>query len=400
VKKQKENIMKRQEEEQERRPEVDEGRLSPPISRRTFVTKSVLAAMGVMSLGLVDEASVSAAAFGADSPLVTANQLQVCAIQNLIDMQEDIIWHTIRLADGSWAPEFGNVNDQESNGGNLGFTAVDCAGINSNLHVCAVAKSGKLWHTIRFANGSWQRRFRNVNAQESNGGNLTFVDVSCGGTPTKNLHVCAVQRSASSAFGQIWHTIRLANGSWMPQFGNVNDQESNGNDLRFYTVDCTTVGEDLHVCAVDTSGIIWHTIRFADGSWVPQFGNVNKESNGGNLRFFNVSCAAIGGDLHICAVTTSEPHGQIWHTIRFANGSWQTQFTNVNKESNGGTLPFFDVDCANVENKLHVVGAAGKLWHTIRSAEHNWSPIGDVNAQESNGNTLRFFNTVGISGTA
>jgi hypothetical protein len=211
------------------------------------------------------------------------------------------------------------------------------------------------------ANGSWQRRFLNVNAKESNGNNLTFVDVSCGGTATKKLHVCAVARSASGRFGQIWHTIRLANGSWVSQFGNVNDEESNGDTLRFYTVDCTTVGEDLHVCAVDTNGIIWHTIRLANGSWVPQFGNVNKESNGGSLRFYSVGCAAIGGDLHVCAVTTSEPHGQIWHTIRLADGSWQAQFTNVNKESNGDTLRFFDVDCANVENQLHVVGAAGKL---------------------------------------
>src|SRR5437016_4951804 len=55
MKKHKENTMKRQEEEQERGREAEESRPSPWISRRTFFTKSMIAGLGVMGLGLLDQ---------------------------------------------------------------------------------------------------------------------------------------------------------------------------------------------------------------------------------------------------------------------------------------------------------------------------------------------------------
>src|SRR5207302_1399087 len=124
--------------------------------------------------------------------------------------------------------------------------------------------------------------------------------------------------------GTIWHTIRFANGSWQSNFGNVNNQEGNGGSLRFTDLDCADIAGDLHVVAVTPDGTIWHTIRFASGSWQSNFGNVNdQEGNGGSLHFAEVGCAGIAGDLHVAAVN---PGGTIWHTIRFASGSWQSNF--------------------------------------------------------------------------
>ena len=37
-----------------------------------------------------------------------------------------------------------------------------------DLHITGVTSDGKLWHTIRFADGSWQPSFGDVKAQESN----------------------------------------------------------------------------------------------------------------------------------------------------------------------------------------------------------------------------------------
>ena len=349
------------------------------IERRDFLTKGLMLGTGVMGLGLVGgKLPVSSTHPRTQFPLAMTDQLHAC-----VRATDGQLFHTIRFAN-SWQSFFGNVNAQESNGSNLRFSDVDCSGIGGNLHVTAIARDGIIWHTIRFAN-SWQSFFGNVNAQESNGSLLRFSEVGCAGTDNNNLHVTAVATD-----GTIWHTIRISN-SWQSSFGNVNAQESNGGSLRFGSVDCATIGEDLHVTAVDQNGIIWHTIRFSNGTWVSGFGNVNnQESNGGILRFSNVGCTAIGEDLHVTAV---DQNGIIWHTIRFSNGIWQSFFGNVNShESNGGSLRFSDVDCANVGNNLHVTAVAtnGISWHTIRFANSWQSSFGNVNAQESNGSGLRF----------
>jgi hypothetical protein len=359
---------------------------SHSIVRRDFLTKGLMLGTGVMGLSLLGgKFPAPTPTLHAQFPLAMTDQLHACT--RATDGQ---LFHTIRFA-SSWQSFFGNVNAQESNGNSLRFSDVDCSGIGGNLHVTAIAKDGTIWHTIRFAS-SWQSFFGNVNAQESNGSLLRFSEVSCAGTANNNLHVTAIDQT-----GIIWHTIRFAS-SWQSSFGNVNAQESNGNSLRFSSVDCATIGDDLHVTAVDQTGIIWHTIRFSNGTWVSGFGNVNnQESNGSSLRFSNVGCAAIGDNLHVTAV---DQNGTIWHTIRFSNGSWQSFFGSVNaQESNGSNLRFSDVDCANVGDNLHVtaIDQTGISWHTIRFSSSWQSSFGNVNAQESNGNSLRF-SAIGAGG--
>ncbi|GCE20788.1 hypothetical protein [Dictyobacter kobayashii] len=371
------------------RNKVDPECLSQSIARRALFAKGLAIGASVIGLNLLEgQPSASAAIVAALKPsparlsTQSTTQLHFCGRAT-----NGRLFHTIRFPGGSWQPSFGDVNAQESNGNTLHFTDVDCAGIVDNLQLTALGRDGIIWHTIRFANGTWAPSFGNVNNQESNGSFLRFNHLGCAGTMSGKLQLTAIGRD-----GIIWHTIRFPNGTWAPAFGNVNNQESNGGSLRFIDVDCATIGEDLHVTALGRDGIIWHTIRFANGSWAPAFGNVNnQESNGGSLRFTDVGCASIGGNLHVTALGRD---GVIWHTIRFANGSWAPAFGNVNnQESNGGSLRFTDVDCANVADTLHVtaIDQSDIVWHTIRFANGSWqSSFGDVNNQESNGSSLSF----------
>jgi hypothetical protein len=108
--------------------------------------------------------------------------------------------------------------------------AAAATGPGGNVQIVALDTAGVLWHTIRRPNGTWEGAFGNVNQQESNGGSLRFTDVSCASDSNGNVQVVA-----SDMAGVLWHTIRHANsnGTWEGAFGNVNQQESNGGGLRF-----------------------------------------------------------------------------------------------------------------------------------------------------------------------
>jgi hypothetical protein len=87
--------------------------------------------------------------------------------------------------------------------------------------------------------------------------------------------------------GRLWHTIRFADGTWVP-FGDVEGQTGEMGDLS--QVAAAAVGSDLHFGVVNTQGRLWHTIRFADGTWVP-FGDVEGQTGEmGDLRTTAIAC--------------------------------------------------------------------------------------------------------------
>jgi hypothetical protein len=135
------------------------------------------------------------------------------------------------------------------------------APLGGNLHLAAVNTDGRLWHTIRFADGSWQS-FGDVELPAGEMGDLADVAVAAVGS---TLHLAAITTS-----GRLWHTIRFSDGSWQP-FGDVEIPAGEMGDLA--RVSLGGVGPTLHLAVTNTAGRMWHTIRFADGSWQP-FGNV------------------------------------------------------------------------------------------------------------------------------
>ncbi len=192
------------------------------------------------------------------------------------------------------------------------------------LHVCGVTTDGGLWHTIRSADGKWQN-WGNVKLAAGAGVDPgKFTNVGCAGI-NGDLHIAAV-----TIEGGLWHTIRFADGTWQ-KFGDVRGATGSTASFQAVSVAGLELNKSLHVCGVTTDGGLWHTIRSADGKW-QNWGNV-KLAAGDRGKFTDVGCAGTAfSALHLVAVTTKGGEGGLWHTIRFANGTWQ-QFGDVKGET-------------------------------------------------------------------
>jgi hypothetical protein len=283
------------------------------------------------------------------------------------------MWHTIRNADGSWTPQFGSVESQESN--NPGpFSAVGCGGVGAALQVAGVGSDDQLWHTIRNADGSWTPQFGLIESQESNNPG-PFSAVACAGVGD------ALQVVGLGGDGQLWHTIRNADGSWTPQFGSIESQEQN-NPGPFSAVTCGGVGASLQVVGVGSDGELWCTTRNQDGSWTPQFVLIQAQNN--PAPFTAVACAGVGYALQVVGLGSD---GQLWHIIHNADGTWSPQFGLIESQERNNPGLFGAVACGGVGDALQVVGATldGQLWHTIRNADGTWAPqFGSIQSQEQN----------------
>jgi hypothetical protein len=94
----------------------------------------------------------------------------------------------------------------------------------------------------------------------------SFDLVSCAGFAGE-LHACVISS------GRLFHTVRRANGTWSP-FDNVVDVvlEQNPGSPRpmpLGSISCDMVNGELHLICVDSAGVPWHTILRAIGTWFP-----------------------------------------------------------------------------------------------------------------------------------
>jgi hypothetical protein len=238
-------------------------------------------------------------------------------------------------------------------------------------------KVGQMWHTIRNPDGSWVPQFGLVETQEQNDPS-PFGDVACGGVDG-TLEVVGLPYD-----GLMWHTLRNPDGSWVPQFGLVESQEQN-DPGPFLSAASAGVGDALHVVAVSqATGQLWHTIRNADGTWQSAYGLIESQEQNDPGPFIAVGCGGAGTDLQVVAL---DRNGQMWHTIRNADGTWTPEFGLVESQEQNDPGPFTAVACAGVGDTLHVVGLSqdGQLWHTIRNADGTWqSTYGLIESQEQN----------------
>ena len=146
---------------------------------------------------------------------------------------------------GNWPYQFGDVQNaigpqrRRIQVAPKGFgSTVACAIVDhERLHICAIAKDGRLYHTFRENDGSWPYAFGDV--LSAVGPTITpqldpplsaiptpLSDVSCCAGKDAYLHVCVVDYHGDSdiRFGyanRLWHTIRYPSGEWQNFFNDV-----------------------------------------------------------------------------------------------------------------------------------------------------------------------------------
>lgn len=177
--------------------------------------------------------------------------------------------------------------------------------------------------------------------------------------------------------GEIFHSIRFPDASWQP-WGNVSKGVGNNPGL-FGSLSCATVGYEPHINALTTSGNMHHTIRFSN-SW-QDWGNVNIAAANNPGQFGLAICAGVEDDLHVIG---AKPSGELHHTIRYTKlNSWQ-DWRPVNQVVANYPGQMNVIACADIGNDLHLLGitsSTGKLYHTIRFADEHWQDWDNLSAR-------------------
>lgn len=304
------------------------------------------------------------------------------------------LWHTIRNPDGTWQPSFGLVESQAS-GGPSGFQAVSLAGVGQDAQLVGMGTDQRLWHTIRYYNGSWQPAFGLVEG-ETAGGPSGFIGVGCAGIGSA-LEVVGVGND-----NKLWWTFRNPDGTWQSTFLAV--PSSGGPSGGFTAVGCAAVGGPfggslLAVVGLGTDGQLWlTTCDVVDADWASSYLSVASVSSGGPSAYTSVCCGGVDSTLEIVGVGNDN---NLWHTLRDGSGNWQSRFWTIESESAGGPAGFSAVGCAGVAGVLDVVGVGtdDQLWHTIRNSDGSWQPnFGLVEGVSQGGPTHGFVAASGASG--
>lgn len=312
---------------------------------------------------------------------------------------EGTLWHTIRFADGTWQPAFGNVQSQNQGQGQ--FSDAACATDGANLlHVVGVNANGHLLYTYHNSDGTWQGSFSDISSQESNDSTVNpFHQISCSAVAGVELHMVGV---TSNALWGPWHTIRFENGSLQSAFGYA--AGTSNPIFNPFLVSCATDGnQNLHVVGAsqNANSSVSHTTRYPNGSWQPVADSI-PTPNSGKLVPESVSCTVDGQNT--LYVLLRDSGSGLYLTTRTSSGGW-SRWEHIQDHVSGGPTGFSASSCAIANNgDLHIIGVGPLAWsptsylyHTVRpaNAPSNWQATwGNVNNMESNGTSVGTFSRI------
>ncbi|MFJ1937464.1 transglycosylase family protein [Kitasatospora sp. NPDC088160] len=161
------------------------------------------------------------------------------------------IYHNARYASGAWQGWLPI--------GDWGAQKIAAAGLpDGSMQVLITGNDGNVYHNVRSANGAWQ----GWNAVAGVGA-ATFQakDVAIAGMPNGDT-----QLLATGSDGKIYHSARYASGSW--QDWNVVDGYAGAASFQSGSFAITGMPNgDAQLIAVGNDGVVYHNARYASGSW-------------------------------------------------------------------------------------------------------------------------------------
>ncbi|WP_281292861.1 transglycosylase family protein [Streptomyces qinzhouensis] len=227
----------------------------------------------------------------------------------------------------------------------------------------APSEHGEFRHAIRTATGHWTP-FSPLNGYDG-AGRFDGGRQSVTSTPDGSLQILG-----TGTDGYLYHNARYSSGSW------TGWQPLDGYDAapRFAAREAAVAGMpngDAQILAVGNDGIVYHTIRRADGSWqgwtaVSPWGARKVTATG-----------MPNGDLQLGIIGLD---GKLYHNARYANGGWQ----GWNAVAGYGGAPDFQSSAlaiaalGNGDAQLLAIGADGGLYHSTRLVGGHWQAWGKV----------------------
>lgn len=291
------------------------------------------------------------------------------------------LWRTVRYVDGSWQTGFDSIDSHSAKitpgGWPVTYRDVDAACPDGQaVQFVAMGDDGRIYHTVHYAASSWQAE---IDALPTATYNFDPRVACCSFLQS----LCVVSISQD---GTLWYIIRNADGTWQ-SWNRIADHVSGGPPFFQATGDVTvsttlsTNGQPiLQFIGIGSDGQLYHTIRNPDGTWQSTYGNIVAQGT-----FQRVACIGTGGSLQVVAVRSD---GQLMHAIRDASGNW-SPFGYVQSQSSGGPPAFVDVGAGTTDGQsIQVVGVGsdGQLWHTIRNPSGLWqSSFGKIETVSSGG---------------
>lgn len=216
------------------------------------------------------------------------------------------LYHTLRMPGGSWQDRF-SIVDGDRRGGSERFTTAACAGDGDRLHLVALDEHGQLFHAVREVDGRW-RGFSPLGRGQLHDSPTRFVAIDCAAVGD------CLQIVGVGSDGRLYHTIRWPDGTWQRYFGVLGGQQYGGAPRFALSVGCARLHDVLEVVAVGADNHLFHATRRPDGSWREslRFGPGDADEpflDSVGLRldsqpaFYDVSCTSAGDVLHIVGST-------------------------------------------------------------------------------------------------
>jgi hypothetical protein len=290
------------------------------------------------------------------------------------------LWQTIRTGtttDGEWQP-LDELNVVIPIAGPAAAVAGACDGVTGEAQYIYTTGGGtSLWHTIRYYGGGWQTPGP-VNSEISVPGPVAAVAGAGDGVSGEAQYIFTTDD------GRLWHTIRHADGTWQPT-GSVNSQITiPGPVAAIAAAGDGVAGETQYLYTTGGGASLWHTIRAADGKWAtPDLLN-NKFTITGPVTAVSASGDGLPGEAQFVVVYG----GMLWHTTRTAAASnnWSAlgcvndQFRPPLSAQPPVQAVAAAYDDTSGEVQFIFNLSNGSAWHTARTSGGGWEPLDNLDS--------------------